>query len=438
MRRAPPKGVERRAIAIDYPDSWYADTAQAHPSLSPLRGEASADVCVVGGGYTGLSAALHLAERGYDVVLLEAARVGWGASGRNGGQVGSGQRMDVIELEARYGRERARALWGLAEEAKALLRERVERHRIDCDWKPGNLFAVTKPRYLPELHRETEHLAAHYGYRGLRMLDRDEMREMVASERYCGGQFDAGGGHLHPLNLALGLARAAAGAGALLHEQSRATEIQWGRRPLVRTAEGQVRARYVLLCGNAYLGDLVPGIRSRIMPISNHLLATEALGAARAAALIPADCCVHASKFVVDYFRLSADRRLIFGGGETYHDRPPRDLRAFVRRYMLEVFPQLADLRIAYAWSGRLAITRSRLPHFGRIEDCGFFAHGFSGHGVALTQLAGKLLAEAVAGTAERFDLFAGLPHRRFPGGAWTRQPLLAAGMLYYALKDRL
>ena len=345
-------------------------------------------MCVVGGGYTGLSAALHLAERGYKVVLLEAARVGWGASGRNGGQVGSGQRQDVFELEALYGRERARVLWDLAEEAKALLRGRVERHRIDCDWKPGNLLAVTKRRYMPELHRETERLVTHYGYDRLRMLSKDEVREMVASERYCGGQFDAGGAHLHPLNLALGLARAAAAAGARLHEQSRATEIRWGRRPLVRTEEGQVRARFVLLCGNAYLGDLVPEIRSRVMPIANHLLATEPLGAARAAALIPADCCVHASKFVVDYYRRSPDGRLLFGGGETYRDQPPRDLRAFVRRHMLEVFPQLADVRIDYAWSGRLAITCSRLPHFGRIEGGGFFAQGFSGHGVALTQLA--------------------------------------------------
>ena len=425
-------------MTIDYPDSWYAATAHTLPSFPPLRGEVSADVCVVGGGYTGLSAALHLAERGYEVVLLEAVRVGWGASGRNGGQVGSGQRQDVLELEARYGHDRARALWDLAEEAKALLRERVERHRIDCDLKPGNLLAVTRRRYLPELQRETEHLASRYAYRELRMLDRDEVREMVASERYCGGQFDAGGAHLHPLNLALGLARAAVAAGARLYEQSRATVIRWGSRPLVHTDEGQVRARYVLLCGNAYLGDLVPEIRSRIMPIANHLLATEPLGAARAAALIPADCCVHASKFVVDYYRLSPDGRLIFGGGETYRDRPPRDLRAFVRRYMLEVFPQLTDVRIEYAWSGRLAITRSRLPHFGRIRDRAFFAHGFSGHGVAVTQLAGKLLAEAVAGTAERFDVFAGLPHRRFPGGRWARQPLLAAGMLYYALKDRL
>ena len=438
MRGPSVAGRENDGMPVDHPDSWYAATANTHRPFPSLRGEVSADVCVVGGGYTGLSAALHLAERGYEVVLLEAARVGWGASGRNGGQVGSGQRRDVLEIEARYGRERARSLWDLAEEAKSVLRERVDRHRIDCDWKPGNLLAATRKRYLPELRRETEHLAAHYGNREIRMLSQDEMREMVASERYCGGQFDAGGGHLHPLNLALGLADAAARAGALVHEQSEALAIQWGRHPLVRTAQGRIRTRIVLLCGNAYLGDLVPEIRSRIMPIANHLLATEPLGTERAAALIPAECCVHASKFVVDYYRLSPDGRLIFGGGETYRDRPPRDLHAFVRRYMLEVFPQLADVRIDYAWSGRLAITRSRLPHFGRIAGGGFFAHGFSGHGVAITQLAGKLLAEAVSGTTERFDVFASLPHRRFPGGPWSRQPLLAAGMLYYALKDRL
>ena len=424
--------------SIDYPASWYAATANAHPPCPRLEGEVRTDVCIVGGGFTGLSAAVHLAECGYEVVLLEAARIGWGASGRNGGQVGTGHRKDVLELEAAYGRERARALWALAEEAKALLHERMERHRIGCDWKPGNLLAVTKRRYLPALQRESEYLAERYGYHGYRMLTREEVREMVASDRYCGAQFDAGGGHLHPLNLALGLARAAAGAGAVLHEQSKATGIRWGRGALVRTAGGEVRARYVLLCGNAYLGDLEPGIRGTIMPIGNHLLATEPLGAERAAALIPADCCVHASKFVVDYYRLSADRRLLFGGGETWRDREPRDLRTFVRRYMLEVFPQLADAGIDYAWSGRLAITRNRLPHFGRLGRCGFFAQGFSGHGVALTGLAGKLLAEAVAGTAERFDVFAGLAHRAFPGGAFARQPLLVAGMLYYALKDRL
>ena len=421
-----------------YPPGYYFSSANPHLPFPEQVGDVTTDVCVVGGGFTGLSAALHLAERGYRVTLLEAMRIGWGASGRNGGQVGSGQRVDVLELEAQYGPDVARSLWELAEEAKSLLRQRIERHSIDCDYRPGNLLAVTKPRYLPSLQRETEILAERYGYHDYRMISKSEMPSMVASERYCAGRYDGSGGHLHPLNLALGLAAAAAMAGASIRERSRVVKIQWGSRPRVHTARGTVRARHVLLCGNGYLGALEPRLAGKVMPITNHILATEPLGENRARALIPPDCCVHASKFVVDYYRLSSDHRLLFGGGETYSERTPRDLAGFVRRHMLEVFPQLEDVAVEHAWSGRLAITWDRMPHFGRLESNGFFAHGFSGHGVALTQLAGRLLAEAVAGTAERFDVFADLRHRTFPGGALLRKPLLVAGMLYYTLRDRL
>ena len=424
--------------SVDYPDSYYAATANPHPRYPQLKGELAADVCVVGGGFTGLSAALHLAERGYAVALLEGARVGWGASGRNGGQVGSGLRCDVTELEPALGRATTRELWKLAEEAKAILRHRIDRHAIDCDFKDGNLLAVTKRRYLRDLAHEAEHLARHYDYDGYRMVAHSEMRELVASRRYCGGRFDRGGGHLHPLNLALGMAGAAAAAGTRIFELSRVARIEWTASPLVKTAHGVVRARYVVLCANAYLGRLEPRIASTLMPISNHVLATAPLGAERARALIRNDCCVHASKFVVDYYRLTSDHRLLFGGGETYGWRPPPDAKRFVRRYMLEVFPQLADVGIDYGWDGEVGITRSRLPHFGRLPGGGFFAQGFSGHGVVLTQIAGRLLAEAVAGTAERFDVFASLRARPFPGGPWMRKPLLVAGMLYYALRDRL
>lgn len=419
-------------------DSWYAASANPHPFHAPLKGDAQADVCIVGGGFSGLSAGLHLAERGYEVVLLEAERVGWGASGRNGGQVGSGQRRDVLELEAMIGRERTRLLWRMAEEAKTIVRERIERHAIACDYRPGNLLACTKPRYMPELAAEAEHLACHYDYHGHRMLDREAMRAAVASERYCGGRMDSGGGHLHPLNFALGLADALRGAGGRIFEDSRVTGIDWTDPARVQTALGAITARHVLLCTNGYLAGLEPRVEPRIMPIDNHLAATEPLGEARARALIRDDCCVHASKFVVDYYRLTADHRLLFGGGETYSERGPRDIGAFVRRYMLAVFPQLADVRMEHAWSGRLAITLNRLPSFGRIARNGFYVQGFSGHGVALTQLAGRLLAEAVAGSVERFDVFASLPGRVFPGGRWLRKPALVAGMLWYALRDRL
>jgi gamma-glutamylputrescine oxidase len=430
--------VNAIGFSADYPHSYYATSANPHPRHPRLEGEASADVCVVGGGFTGVSAALHLAERGYDVILLEAARIGWGASGRNGGQLGTGLRKDVIELEPRLGRQRTRTLWDMASEAMDIIRDRIARHGIRCDYKRGNLLAATRSRFLPELAAEVELVSRHYDYDGYRMLDQNAIREAVASDQYCGGRMDSGGGHLHPLNFVLGMAQAAVEAGARIHEGSLVEGIEWSSAPLVRTTHGRIRSRYVLLCGNAYLGDVEPRIAPAVMPIANHVLATEPLGEGRARALIRDDCCVCATKFVVDYYRMSADHRLLFGGGESYSYQEPHNLKEFVRRYMLAVFPQLRDVRIDYAWSGQLAITMNRLPHFGRLGQTGFFVQGFSGSGVVLSQLAGRLMAEAVAGSAERFDVFADIEHRRFPGGRWLRKPLLVAGMLYYALKDRL
>ncbi len=421
-----------------HPDSYYAATAATLPEHPPLGGDLSCDVCVVGGGYTGLSAALHLAERSYSVALLEAARIGWGASGRNGGQVNSGLRMGAADLVARVGHGEARRLWNLAEEAKALVRERIARHAIACDYKPGTLAAAVKPAHLAGMAAEVACLNEAFGYSAARLLSRQEAAAMVATDRYHGGVFDGGAAHLHPLNYALGLARAAAAAGARLFEGSPATAIEAGTETRVRTPQGTVRARFVVLCCNGYLDRLEPRLAAKIMPIANYILATEPLGEARAAALIPGDVAVHDSKFVVDYYRLSADRRLLFGGGETYSAAAPADLKAFVRRHMLRVFPQLADARIDYAWGGRLAITLNRLPHLGRLEPNLFFAHGYSGQGVALAGLAGKLIAEAIAGTAERFDVFARLRHRDFPGGTLLRRPGMVLGMLYYALRDRL
>ncbi len=420
------------------PETWYAATAPAFGRRRALAGRETADVCVVGAGFTGLSAALHLAERGYSVVVVEAARVGLGASGRNGGQVGSGMRQSMGALERAVGPARAAALWALCEEAKAVIAERMARHRIRCDWRQGNLLASTRARYMGWIESEAELCHRRFGYRGYRMLSRAEMREEVASECYVGGRMDEGGGHLHPLRFALGMAEAAERAGARIFEGSRVEGIRWSAPSLVSTAHGVVEAHYVVLAGNAYLGRLEPRIESRIMPIVNHVLATEPLGEDRARALIRSGGCVHSTRFVVDYYRCTADHRLLFGGGETWSDRPLADPRGFVRRYMLRVFPQLADARVDYAWSGRLAITMSRLPHVGRLAPNGFYAQGFSGHGVALTQIAGKLIAEAVAGTAERFDVLAGLRHRAFPGGAWFRHPLLVLGMLYYVLRDKL
>ncbi|HEX6112463.1 MAG TPA: FAD-binding oxidoreductase [Geminicoccaceae bacterium] len=421
-----------------HPDSYYVATANAMAVHPQLAGSVYADVCIIGGGFTGTSAALHLAERGYDVVLLEAARIGAGASGRSGGQVISGQRLSASELEKAFGIERARLLWQLAEEAKATVRERIARHAIACDLKPGGLITAHRPRHARHLERTAEHLANAYDYPHARYVDRAELSEMLATRRYFGGLLDTGACHLHSLNFVLGLADAAVASGARLFERSRVLRIQEARPPVVSTAQGRVEARFVVLAMNGYLGHLVPALAGWIMPINNFMVATAPLGEAAACALIRNDVAVSDTKFVVDYFRLTADHRLLFGGGENYGPGFPEDIRGFVRQYMLRVFPQLADVAIEYGWGGTLAITRSRLPHFSRLAPEIFVAHGYSGQGVALATLAGKLIAEAIAGTTERFDVMADLQLRRFAGGTLLRRPALVAGMLYYGLRDRL
>ncbi len=422
---------------LKHADSYYAATAVGARSWRSLTESLRCDVCVVGGGFTGLSAALHLAERDYDVVLLEAECIAWGASGRNGGQLGSGQRKDQVWLETRLGVGVARQLWDLAEEAKQTVRDRIARHGIACDLKPGILHAGHSPAAADYFAKAADNLRQNYQYGQIRSIDKAEIGEMLGTGRYFGGNFDAGAGHLHPLNYALGLARAAAAAGVRLYEGSRVTGYDRREPTTLRTATASVTANYVVLACNGYLETLEPRVAGRIMPINNFILATEPLGSARAKALIRDDVAVADSKFVIDYYRLSADRRLLFGGGENYTRQFPRDVKNFVRKYMLNVYPELADVGIDYAWGGTLAVTLRRLPHFGRLEPNVYFAQGFSGQGVALTSLAGKLIAEAVAGTAERFDLFANLPSPAFPGGTLLRWPGLVLGMFYYSLRDR-
>ena len=415
--------------------SYYAATANPAPARLALAGEVSADACVIGGGYTGLSAALHLAQHGYKTVLLEAEQVGWGASGRNGGQLNTGLRKGPSELVALFGRNDANRLFQLAEEAKALVRELVARHAIACDLKPGSLYVAYKRSDPDWMAKEVETLREDFGYGAAQLLSKAALEQRLGSRRYFGAIADTGAGHLHPLNYALGLAAAAQAAGVAIHEKSAAVSLAPGE---VRTAGGRVKARHILLGCNAYLGGLEPRIAAKIMPISNYIIATEPLDKGEARALIRDDDAVCDTKFVVDYYRLSADRRLLFGGGETYSAHEPADIAAFVAPHMLRVFPQLAGKRIDHGWGGRLAITMNRLPHLGRLPGDIYFAQGYSGQGVALASLAGKLMAEAIAGTAERFDLFARIPHRGFPGGTLLRYPAMVLGMLWYALRDRL
>ncbi len=421
-----------------HPASYYAATANRRTDCPTVTDDIACDVCVVGGGYCGLSSALHLAERGYDVVLLEANRIGWGASGRNGGQVGSGQRQDQDVVEVMVGQEDARRLWDLAEESKAVVKSRIAQHGIDCDLKPGILHAAYKAGDAAEFPAYVEKLERNYGYPHLRTVSKAEMGEMLGTGIYHGGVLDGDAAHLHPLNYALGLARAAEEAGARLFEGARVTGYRDGASCRLDCNGRQITAKHVVLACNGYLEHLEPRLAGKIMPINNFILATEPLGDSLAREIIRDDVAVADSKFVIDYYRLSADKRLLFGGGENYSRSFPNDIASFVRKYMLRVYPQLEKTRIDYAWGGTLAITVNRMPDFGRLSSNVYYAQGFSGHGVAMASLAGQVIAEAVAGTAERFDVFARIPTRRFPGGTLLRWPGLVLGMLYYALRDKL
>lgn len=424
--------------AVGFENSWYYATARGLTDYPTLTERVRADVCVVGAGYTGLSAALELAERGYRVVVLEAYRVGSGASGRNGGVLGMGQRKDQDELERWLGEDTAAALWQVALEANRLVRERIARYHIDCDLTDGELHAAHRRRYVADYWAYADHLAQRYDYHDCRKVDADEVAALLGTDVYYGGYVDRGAGHLHPLNLALGLARACRERGVEIFEHSAVTDHhQRSAGVTVESAAGRVDADYLVLACNGYLGRLAGPIESYQMPINNFMLATAPLGAERARRINRDNLAVVDSRFVVNYFHNSPDDRLIFGGGENYSPRFPRDIGAFVRRCMLQVYPDLGDVAIDYAWGGTLAITLKRMPHFGRAGPV-FWAQGYSGHGVAMANMGGKLIAEALSGSAERFDLFARLPHLRFPGGRYLRWPALVAGMLYYAMLDRL
>lgn len=419
-------------------DSYYAASTGAFPIQASLSESLECDVCVVGAGIAGLAAALELAERGYRVVILEAARIGWGASGRSGGQMIFGYACEMETLEHNVGNALAVPLWNMSLEALDWARARIARHGIACDFAPGHLHAALKPRQAEDLKTWQETLGRRYGYTDLEYWSKTELGENLASERYCAGLYDPNSFHVHPLKYTQGLARAALAAGVRIFEQSRVTGIVRGLRPLARTAGGEVRCRQLLLCGNAYIGNLVPEIWRTIMPVGTYISATRPLGEARARSLIANNMAVADMNFVLDYYRLSADHRLLFGGRVSYSTFDPPALAASMRRRMQAVFPQLSDVDMEYTWGGYVDITVNRAPHFGRLDDNLYFVQGFSGHGMALTGLAGKLMAESIHGESSRFDLFGRIRHMPFPGGAWFRTPALVLAMAWYRLRDWL
>ena len=419
--------------------SWYAATADLAVPTAPLAAATECDVCVVGGGLTGVAAALHLARGGREVVLLEQALLGWGASGRNGGQVHVGMRRTPDWLESRYGTAKAEELWRYALAARVHLDWLMGDCRIDCEYRAGLLHADHKARYADATRRHVEHLRTHYRYPHVRFVEREELRALIATDGYFGASFDTRGGHLHPLKLVLGMARLAQSHGARLHERTLVESVaRSGAAFEVRTAAGAVRARSVVLAGDGYLRGIAPEVESRVMPINNFVAVTEPLGAAAARALIANDAAVADSRFVVNYYRTTSDHRLLFGGGETYSYRYPRDIAAFVRPYIERTFPQLARTRIDYAWGGAVSITPVRMPLVRELEPGLYNASGYSGLGVLLAPYTGKVVADAIAGERGPFELLAGIPVPRFPGGRLLRWPTLVAAMSYYALRDRL
>ncbi|MDA0703071.1 MAG: FAD-binding oxidoreductase [Proteobacteria bacterium] len=423
-------------MAEEHVRSYYAASANPARARAPLQGEISCDVCVIGAGFTGLTIALELAEKGFDVVVLESVRAGWGASGRNGGQICSGYSADMDRIAGWVGAVDARRLWSIAEEGKAIIEDRVARHGIACDLTSGYLYAADSPKHEAWLEPMVRDWAENYGYERARLIGRGELRDLVRSDRFLGGVLDEGGGHLHPLNYALGLADAAEAAGVRIFENSPVTEIDTGAAPWARTAEGAVRAKFLAIAANAYLGGVAPELRRHIMPVGTYIVATEPLGEEGAAEVLPTNLAVADLNFVISYFRLSADRRMLFGTGVSYSTVPPLNTAERYRRKMVSLFPQLADARIEYIWGGFVGISRERTPHLGRLSPTVYFAQGFSGHGVALTGIAGRVIAEAIAGQAERFDLFAKLPHTAFPGGRLLRTPLLVLAMTWIRLRE--
>ena len=421
-----------------YPSSYYAATAHTLPQQPSLSESVHADVCIVGAGFTGLSAALHLAQAGKSIVVLESQRIGWGASGRNGGQLYGGQRKDVDWLEAKLGLDGARRLWELGEAAKHLVKRLIEDLAIDCDLTPGIAAVAHKPRYVAEYHALADKLATRYGRQGIEKLDARQTRDLLGTDAYFGGYVDWDAAHLHPLNLALGVARRCIELGVRIYENTPAVSFADSGSVTVRTPQGTVTADHLILAANGYLGNLAPKLAGRIMPINNFIVATEPLDSATLNEINPRRVAVGDSRFVINYYRLSDDGRLLFGGGENYRSGFPRDIAGFVRPYMLKIYPQLERVKIDYAWGGTLAITLNRMPHFGRLSPHVYFAHGYSGQGVALAHLAGQLLAETIGGDPHRFDAFAALPTRPFPGGRWLRWPGMVLGMLYFAMRDRI
>ena len=417
--------------------SWYAASVPDFSAQPALEGNLQADVCILGAGITGLSTAIELAEAGMSVVVLEGQRVGWGASGRSGGQAIFGFGCDQSKITQAVGLSDSRRLFDWSLEGLDLIKQRCMQYGIDCDWQDMHAHVPIKPRHITELKNWQHDLAENFDY-PLQWWDREQLQAVMPNERYLGALVDPNSGHLHPLKYTQGLARAALGLGVRILEQSKVTQLVRGDRPAFKTAKGEVHCDFAVLAGNAYVHGIAPELDDKIMPVGTYIGATEPLGEARAKALIGNDMAVADVNWALDYFRLSSDHRLLFGGRASYSTLPPPDLSGTLRRRMARVFPALEGVKMDYVWGGYVDISLSRAPHWGRLGSNLYFAQGFSGHGIAATGLAGRVMAEAIRGQAGRLDVFSRIPHRNFPGGRALRTPLLVAAMAWFKLRDAL
>ncbi len=425
-----------RAENSAYPPSYYAASANIARTALALEGTVEADICVVGGGYSGLSAAIHLAERGYDVALVEGARIGWGASGRNGGQIVNGLNAGLDTIGNRYGPATQAFVGGLLQEGAETIYGLIARYGIECDLKPGNIYAAYTAQHMRDLEAK-QTLWRQHGMEDHALLDRDGIAAHVGTDVYLGGMIDHSGAHMHPLNLALGEARAFESLGGSIFEETPVTSVEKsGDRALVHCTNGTITARVAVICGNAYLGKVVPALTPRVMPVSTQMIATAPLAPEQAAALLPTDKCIEDTRYILDYYRLSADNRLLFGGGVVYGGSEPADIVRKIRPNMEKVFPALRGIDVEFAWSGNFALSFSRVPQMGRLEDNIYFAHGYSGHGVTGSHLFGRILAEAIDGDLSRFDQFANLRWIPFPGGRTFGAQYSTIGSWWYALRD--
>jgi len=420
-----------------YPQSYYAASANPVPPRPALQGEVETDVCIIGAGYTGLSSALFLLENGFKVSIVEAAKVGFGASGRNGGQIVNSYSRDIDVIERTVGPKQAQLLGHMAFEGGRIIRERVAKYNIQCDLKDGGVFAAITSKQMGHLESQ-KRLWERFGHNQLELMDQKRIREVVACDSYVGGMLDMSGGHIHPLNLALGEAAAVESLGGIIYEQTPAVRIERGANPVVHTPQGKVRAKFIIVAGNAYLGNLVPELAAKSMPCGTQVITTEPLGEELARTLLPQDYCVEDCNYLLAYYRLTADKRLLFGGGANYSGRDSRDIEGELRPCIERTFPALKGVPIEFQWSCAMGIVVNRIPQLGKLSDNVWYCQGYSGHGIATSHIMGEIMAEALTGTLEKFDTFAQCKHVRVPMGDLLGNPLLAAGMWYYQMLEKL